>query len=91
MFDDHIQTSRAWALRALRIPPLALGVVAFVLACVLAKGGLLSSRYAGDVARYEDFCSRILHGQIPYHDFYVEYPPGALAAFLAPAPFGLSH
>jgi uncharacterized membrane protein len=47
-----------------------------------AKGQLV------DWPTYRDYGDAIWrHGQVPYRDFAVEYPPGALPAFVAPAPF----
>ena len=42
-----------------------------------------------DWPTYERYGDAILHhGLVPYRDFAVEYPPGALVAFIAPAAFG---
>jgi uncharacterized membrane protein len=42
-----------------------------------------------DWPTYEQYGDAILHhGLVPYRDFAVEYPPGALAAFVVPAAFG---
>jgi uncharacterized membrane protein len=41
-----------------------------------------------DWPTYERYGSAILDGLVPYRDFPVEYPPGALAAFILPAEFG---
>jgi hypothetical protein len=35
---------------------------------------------------YFDYAQRTLDGQVPYRDFTIEYPPGALPVLLAPAP-----
>jgi len=38
-----------------------------------------------DVPLYQSFGDRMTDGEVPYRDFRVEYPPGALAAFLIPS------
>jgi uncharacterized membrane protein len=40
---------------------------------------------------YQGFAEAILDGRVPYRDFFMEYPPGALAVFLPPAVFGSSN
>jgi Glycosyltransferase family 87 len=66
----------------------ALAAVLFLLACSLARGGFFSSADPGDVGRYHEFADRILDGELPYRDFYMEYPPGAVPTFLAPTSLG---
>jgi uncharacterized membrane protein len=39
---------------------------------------------SSDVTRYFDYASKIVQGQLPYHDFTIEYPPLALVFFLLP-------
>ena len=56
----------------------------FVVSSTFAIGGLASSKRPGDVPHYARFGERVLAGEIPYHDFYVEYPPGALPTFVLP-------
>jgi hypothetical protein len=38
----------------------------------------------GDIKHYFRYAQRTFDGQVPYRDFTLEYPPGALPAFLAP-------
>lgn len=61
-----------------------LGIVAFLASCAAARGGFFSTADPGDVGRYHDFVRNMQDGQLPYRDFYMEYPPGAIPAFLAP-------
>ena len=61
-----------------------LGIVAFLASCAAARGGFFSTADPGDVGRYHDFVRDMQDGQLPYRDFYMEYPPGAIPAFLAP-------
>jgi hypothetical protein len=57
----------------------------YAVSCVVAEGGLATVRPWGDVGQYERYGRLVLDGAIPYHDFYLEYPPGALPSFIAPA------
>src|SRR5262249_16482468 len=55
-------------------------------ACTVAYGGLLSHAYPGDVGTYAEYGrALVLHGRIPYRDFYDEYPPGSVLVFALPA------
>ena len=38
-----------------------------------------------DTPRYQDFGDAMMNGEVPYRDFGVEYPPGALPVFLLPS------
>lgn len=44
-----------------------------------------------DVHLYGGFAHAVFAGQVPYRDFFMEYPPGALAVFLPPQVFGTAH
>jgi uncharacterized membrane protein len=71
-------------------PELALGAAGLFLGC----WGLVHTLFwthgvLVDWPTYETYADRILHhGLVPYRDFAVEYPPGALVTFLPPALFG---
>jgi len=43
---------------------------------------------SNDLALYRRAGESILRGAIPYRDFFIEYPPGSLPAFVPPALFG---
>ncbi|MFL5980223.1 MAG: glycosyltransferase 87 family protein [Gaiellaceae bacterium] len=40
---------------------------------------------------YQGFAQSVFDGAVPYRDFFMEYPPGALAVFLPPQLFGGAH
>lgn len=63
----------------------------FALACLVPRGGLLSSESFVDVHLYRVLSQRMLDGQIPYRDFFVEYPPGSIPAFLVPGLISQQH
>jgi hypothetical protein len=42
---------------------------------------------SNDLSIYRDAGEAILRGEIPYRDFFIEYPPGSLPAFVPPALF----
>jgi hypothetical protein len=50
----------------------------------LPSVGLLDNDARGDIAAYRDHADEIRAGEVPYRDFFLEYPPGSLPAFLAP-------
>jgi hypothetical protein len=67
-----------------RIALVVAGSLLFLLSCAVARGGFFSSADPGDVSRYREFAERMLDGLLPYRHFYMEYPPGAILAFLLP-------
>lgn len=70
---------------------IALSIPLFVLACAFSVGGLVKHEWPGDVPHYQTFGERMMNGEIPYHDFYSEYPPGALPTFVLPAAISEDH
>jgi hypothetical protein len=72
------------------LPVVASGL--FVAACAAAYGGLFSHAYPGDVGTYAGYGrALVLHGRIPYRDFYDEYPPGSVAVFVLPVLIWNAH
>jgi Glycosyltransferase family 87 len=59
--------------------------------CLVTPGGLLVKGWPGDVIYYSKIGARIVHGLIPYHDFYLEYPPGAVPVFALPSLVSQRH
>lgn len=61
----------------------ALGSLLFLLACAVPTFGLFRGELGTSLFR--SYGERVLDGEIPYRDFSLEYPPGALPAFVVPA------
>ncbi|MDQ3822863.1 MAG: hypothetical protein M3321_06445, partial [Actinomycetota bacterium] len=57
----------------------------FVAACALPNAGLLDEGQVGDTPQYREKGAAVLRGDVPYRDVYLEYPPGAIPVFVAPA------
>jgi hypothetical protein len=61
------------------------GIVLFAGSASLPSVGLLDEEQIGDTPAYARHGTAILDGRVPYRDFYLEYPPGALPVFVVPA------
>jgi hypothetical protein len=59
-------------------------LVVLVLAFLGAMRPVEAVNYS-DVTAYEAYGSKMVHGAMPYRDFKVEYPPGAVLMFALPA------
>lgn len=57
----------------------------------MPDGGLFRAARYRDVHLYQGFADAVFDGRVPYRDFFMEYPPGALAVFLPPAVAGDAH
>ena len=69
----------------------AVALPIYIAACAVPDGGLFRAARFRDVHLYQGFADAIFDGRVPYRDFFMEYPPGALAVFLPPAAFGTGH
>jgi hypothetical protein len=65
--------------------------IVFLAACALIRGGLVRDERFGDVELYQRFARQMLDGQVPYRDFFVEYPPGSLLSFIVPGLISTAH
>lgn len=74
-----------------RWAPLLAAVALFTLLVLVKRGGLVSTEQFGDVHLYADFGRNVMGGKAPYGDFFVEYPPGAMPAFIVPAVIDEGH
>jgi hypothetical protein len=61
------------------------GVALFFMCASLPSVGLFDEEQVGDTPAYASYGDAIVDGHVPYRDFYVEYPPGALPVFVVPA------
>jgi uncharacterized membrane protein len=63
----------------------------YLAACAVPDGGLFRAARFRDVHLYQGFAQAVFDGRVPYRDFFMEYPPGALAVFLPADLFGSAH
>jgi uncharacterized membrane protein len=61
------------------------GIALFAASVSLPSVGLFDEEQIGDTPAYARHGNAILDGRVPYRDFYLEYPPGALPVFVVPA------
>jgi uncharacterized membrane protein len=70
----------------------ALGVAMFVASWITIHYGFFARGQVRDTPLYEYYGDATVHGYLPYRDFGVDYPPGALPAFVIPSLWaGPSH
>jgi hypothetical protein len=60
------------------------GCLLYLAAASSPTTGLWSHRFSGDSDVYGYYAQKVHDGQAPYRDFQIEYPPGALVAFVPP-------
>ena len=82
----------AWPERRRRVAAFGAATVVFLCSwSLLYQSRIYTFPQEADVQIYQDYGSYIRHGEVPYRDFKVEYPPGALVAFVLPTFAGENH
>ena len=82
---------KPWGSAAIRHRSLVRATAAsalFLVAWSFLHTGVFAREYhklSGDVTIYQGYGDAVRDGGVPYRDFPVDYPPGALPAFIAPA------
>ena len=71
--------------RGTAIAATLVATVLFLVAWGVLHRGLFARDPLVDTPTYQRYGSAIDHGRVPYRDFAVEYPPGALPVFAAPS------
>jgi hypothetical protein len=69
----------------------AAGVAVLLASSIFPPSRVLSRSEPGDIEVYVEYARRTFEGQLPYRDFYPEYPPGALPVLLAAGPADESY
>ena len=64
---------------------LTVAAVALLAATSVFEWSRADDASSWDVPLYQSFGDRMVDGELPYRDFRVEYPPGALPVFLVPS------
>ena len=67
------------------LPQVAFALALFALSWFLLHHGFYERDQIVDTPVYESYGEAMAGGEVPYRDFRVEYPPGALPVFLVPA------
>ena len=63
----------------------AMGIAIFILSWAGLHHGRFARGQIIDTPVYQNYGDRMARGKVPYRDFGVEYPPGALPTFVVPA------
>ena len=79
--ESWSQSVETW--RAAIVAAVAIGV--FCCAWGLLHQGFYAREQIRDTRLYQEYGSAVVSGQLPYRDFELEYPPGALPMFVLPA------
>jgi 8-oxo-dGTP pyrophosphatase MutT (NUDIX family) len=80
--------SASWSQRANRASAVVITAAAlllFAVGWVALQDGFYARAQIRDTLIYRYYGERMARGDVPYRDFRVEYPPGALPAFVIPA------
>jgi Glycosyltransferase family 87 len=68
-----------------RAPVVYAALAVLLLSLTLLHFGFYQRHLILDTVEYHRYGLAMVHGEVPYRDFKVEYPPGALPVFLLPA------